>query len=468
MEKNWDIVVVGAGPGGYVAAIRGAQLGKKVLLVEKNKVGGVCMNWGCIPTKYLLQQTREFKSVFTNKNISGSLEKITLDWLRVQDEKEKIVEKLVSGIEFLLKKNRVEMVKGTASISSEKKINIKLDNNEKSIEAENIILALGSRPAVLPFLKPDGKKVLTSRDALDLKEIPKKLLIVGAGAIGLEMGLIFLRMGSEVEIIEILPQILPGIDRDIALRIERSLKSLGMKINTRVRIKKSCIKDNTILLTGTCLKTEQDVEFEADKLLLAAGRKPNTEELIKNCSGLRSDKGGFIIVNERLETGVAGIYAIGDIIGGKLLAHKASHEGIVAAENAAGLNKRISYRALPFAVFIEPEFASVGLNKTEAKEKQIDFKTGMFSLQASGRALTMGAQDGIVQVIADNKDKIIGANILAPNAGELISELTLAIHTGLKLQDVGGAIHIHPTLSESVMEAALKANKQAIHTLNDI
>lgn len=467
MEKNWDIVVVGAGPGGYVAAIRGAQLGKKVLLVEKDKIGGVCMNWGCIPTKFLLHQTHEFKSVMRNKNISGSLENVSLDWVKVQDEKEKVVDRLVNGIEFLLKKNRVEIVKGTASVTSDKKIKVLSDTNEVSIEAENIILAAGSRPAYLPFLKPDAEIVLTSREALELKEIPRKLLIVGAGAIGLEMGLIFLRMGSEVEIIEIMPQILPGIDRDIALRIERSLKSLGMKINTRMRIINSSYKAKKIRVSGTNLKTEQDFELEADTLLLAAGRKPNSEELIKDCRGLQSDTGGFIRVNERLETGIPGIYAIGDLVGGKLLAHKASHEGIVAAENAAGLDRRISYQALPFAVFIEPEFASVGLNKTEAKEKQIEFKTGMFSLQASGRALTMGAQEGIVQVIADNEDRIIGANILAPNAGELISELTLAIQSGLKLQDVGGAIHIHPTLSESIMEAALRATNQAIHTLND-
>ena len=467
MEKNWDIVVVGAGPGGYVAAIRGAQLGKKVLLVEKDKIGGVCMNWGCIPTKFLLHQTREFKSVMTNKNVSGPLEKLSLDWIKVQAEKEKVVERLVNGIEFLLKKNKVEIVKGTASVTSEKKIKILSDNQQLSIEAKNIILAAGSRPAYLPFIKPDAEIVLTSRDTLELKEIPRKLLIVGAGAIGLEMGLIFLRMGSEVEIVEILPQILPGVDRDIALRIERSLKSQGMKINTRMRINSSSVKAKKIRVSGANLKTEQDFELEADKLLLAAGRKPNSEELIKDCPGLQSDTGGFIRVNESMETGIPGIYAIGDLVGGKLLAHKASHEGIVAAENAAGLNKRISYQALPFAVFIEPEVASVGLNTTEAKEKQIEFKTGMFSLQASGRALTMGAQEGILQVIADNEDRIIGANILAPNAGELISELTLAIHSGLKLQDVGESIHIHPTLSEAIMEAALRANNQAEHALND-
>ena len=467
MEKKWDIAVIGAGPGGYVAAIRGAQLGKRVLLVEKNKVGGVCMNWGCIPTKYLLQQTRELKSIKTNKHLNGSLDNISLDWKKVQDEKEKIVERLVNGIEFILNKNKIKIVRGTASVSAEKNITIKMGDSEENAEADKIILATGSRPAFLPFLKPDGDIVLTSRDALELKEIPKKLLVVGAGAIGLEMGLIFYRMGCEVEILEIMPQILPGTDRDIALRIERSLKSMGMKIITRMCIKKSMNSGKSIRISGTSLKNEQEFDFEADKLLLAAGRKPNSEELIKDCPGLQTDGNGFIQVIEKLETKIPGIYAIGDLIGGKLLAHKASHEGILAAENAAGLNKTISYNALPFAVFIEPEYASVGITKTEAKEKQIEVKTGMFTLQASGRALTMGAQDGIVQIIADKKDRIIGANILAPNAGELISELTLAITKGLKLQDVSGSIHIHPTLSESIMEAALRVNNQAIHTLND-
>jgi len=378
MEKHWDIVVIGAGPGGYVAAVRGAQLGKRVLLVEKSKVGGVCMNWGCIPTKYLLQQTREFRQIKTNKNLMGSFENITLDWQKVQDEKEKIVERLVKGIEFILSKNKIEIVKGTASVSSEKRIKIQIENREEVIEAEKIILAAGSRPAFLSFLKPDGEFVLTSRNALELKEIPKKLLVVGAGAIGLEMGLIFLRIGCEVEVVEIMPQVLPGIDRDIALRIERSLKSLGMKINTRMCIKNSLIKNQTIRISGTNLKTEQAFEFEADRLLLAAGRRPNSEEFIRDLPSLSSDKNGYIQVNEKLETSVSGIYAIGDLIGGKLLAHKASHEGIAAAENAAGRDQRIDYHALPFAVFIEPEFASVGMNKTEAKERQIEFKTGPF------------------------------------------------------------------------------------------
>lgn len=467
MEKNWDIAVIGAGPGGYVAAIRGAQLGKRVLLVEKSKVGGVCMNWGCIPTKYLLQQTREFKNLKTNKNLYGPLDNISLDWKKVQDEKGRIVERLVSGIEFLLNKNKIEIIKGAASVSAEKNIKIKMEDKEENVGAERIILATGSRPASLPFLEPDGEFVLTSRDALELNEIPKKLLVVGAGAIGLEMSLIFHRLGCEVEVLEIMPQILPGTDRDIALRIERSLKSTGMKISTRMCIKKSMITSKTIRISGTSLKTDQAFEIEADRLLLAAGRKPNSEELRRDCPGLKADGSGFIQVNDKLETEVPGIYAIGDLIGGKLLAHKASHEGILAAENAAGLNKRVAYHALPSAVFIEPEFASVGINKTEAKEKQMEFKTGMFTLQASGRALTMGAQDGIVQIIADKEDRIIGANILAPNAGELIGELTLGINQGLKLQDVAGSIHIHPTLSESVMEAALRAKNQAIHTLND-
>jgi dihydrolipoamide dehydrogenase len=467
MEKKWDIVVIGAGPGGYIAAIRGAQLGKRVLLVEKNKVGGVCMNWGCIPTKFLLHQTSLIKNIKSNANINGPVADISLNWEKVQDEKERAVERLVQGIEFLLNKNKIELIKGTASISSENVILIKTGEKEEMVEAEKIILATGSRPAFLPFLKPDGKFVLTSRDALGLKAIPKKLLVVGAGAIGLEMGVIYHRMGCEVEVLEIMPQILPGIDRDIALRIERSLKSQGIRINTRMSIKKSVLTEKSIKISGTCLKTEQDFEIETDRVLLAAGRKPNSEELVKDCPDLLADEKGFIRVNEKLETGVPRIYAIGDLIGGKLLAHKASHEGILAAENASGLNKRISYHALPYSVFIEPEYASVGINKTEAKEKQIEIKTGMFTLQASGRALTMGAQEGIVQIIADKEDKIIGANVLAPNASELISELTLAIHTGLKLKDVGGSIHIHPTLSESIMEAALKADNQAIHTLND-
>jgi len=467
MDDKYDIGIVGGGPGGYVAAIRGAQLKKRVVLFEKNEVGGTCMNYGCIPTKYLLHQTKIFKELKENKNIEGQFEAFKCNWKRIQEEKGKIVKRLVRGVEFLLKKNGVNLVKGKALLRIKNQIEILSEEGEKIFKVDKIILATGSRPAELPFLKTNMKNIITSREALELENIPRKLLIVGAGAIGLEMGTIFQRIGSDVSILEIMPTILPGSEIDIMLRMERSLKVQGLKILTRMRIEECFIKGGNIHLKGTCLKDQSVFEFNADKVLLATGRRPNSEDLKEALPELSLDKMGFVKVNSRLETNIPGIYAIGDLIGGKLLAHKASHEGIAASENASRLTtKTVNYNALPMAVFSEPEFSSVGLSEQEAKERGIRVKTGLFPLHANGRALTMGSIEGAVKIIADEKEKIVGAHILAPNASDLIAEMTLAIENGMTLQDVSSSIHIHPTLSESVAEAALKAQGKAIHIIN--
>lgn len=466
MDKKYDLAIIGGGPGGYVAAIRAAQLKKRVVLVEKDRIGGTCMNYGCIPAKYLLHQTKIYRELKENKNIEGPLEKIKCNWNRVQEEKNKIVERLVKGIEFLLRKNGIEIVKGEGFIKSEKQIAVKTEGEDQIFESDKIILATGSRPAALPFLEPNGKEVVTSREALEFDSIPTKMLVVGAGAVGIEMGSIYQRLGSDVSVLEIMPTILPGSDREMVVRLERILKQQGLKIHNQMRIEESNIKEGRVSLKGTDLKTQSAFEFEAEKVLLAAGRKPNTEGLTGKDLKLLLDKQGFVEVNNLLETSIPGIYAIGDMIGGYLLAHKASHEGIIAAENASGLKAEMNYKALPLAVYTEPEFSSVGLTEEEAKERGIKIQVGLFSLQANGRALTTGSQEGMVKIIADEKDEIIGAHILAANASEFISEISLAMKRGLKIQDVSSSIHIHPTLSEAVMEAALKAKNQAIHILN--
>ena len=466
MDNKYDLAIIGGGPGGYVAAIRAAQLKKRVVLVEKDRIGGTCMNYGCIPAKYLLHQTKIYRELKENKNIEGPLEKIKCNWKRVQEEKNKIVERLVKGIEFLLRKNGIEIVKGEGFIKSEKQIVVKTEGRDQILESDKIILATGSRPAALPFLEPNGKEVVTSREALEFDSIPTKMLVVGAGAVGIEMGSIYQRLGSDVSVLEIMPTILPGSDREMVVRLERILKQQGLKIHNQMRIEESNIKEGRVSLKGTDLKTQSAFEFEAEKVLLAAGRKPNTEGLTGKDLKLLLDKQGFVKVNNLLETSIPGIYAIGDMIGGYLLAHKASHEGIIAAENASGLKAEMNYKALPLAVYTEPEFSSVGLTEEEAKERGIKIQVGLFSLQANGRALTTGSQEGMVKIIADEKDEIIGAHILAANASEFISEISLAMKRGLKIQDVSSSIHIHPTLSEAVMEAALKAKNQAIHILN--
>jgi len=466
MSEKWDLAILGGGPGGYVAAIRAAQLKKRVVLVEKDRIGGTCMNYGCIPAKYLLHQTKIFKELKENKNIEGPVEKIKSNWKKVQEEKSKIVGRLVKGIEFLLRKNGIEIIKGGGFVRSEKQIAVKTDEEEKILESDKIILATGSRPAVLPFLEPNGKEVVTSREALEFDSVPKRMLVVGAGAVGLEMGTIYQRLGSDVSVLEIMSTILPGSDKEMATRLERILKQQGLKIHTQMRIETCGIKEGTVSLKGTSLKTQSPFEFEAEKVLLAVGRKPNTEGLTGKDLKLRLDKQGFVNVNSELETSIPGIYAIGDMIGGYLFAHKASREGIIAAENASGLRAEMSYKALPLAVYTEPEFSSVGLTEEEAKKRGIKIQVGLFSLQANGRALTLGRQEGMVKIIADEKDEIVGAHILAPNASEFISEISLAMKRGLKIQDVSSSIHIHPTLSEAVMEAAMKAKSQAIHVLN--
>lgn len=466
MGIKYDIAIIGAGPGGYVAAIRGAQLGKKVVLIERDELGGTCMNWGCIPTKYLLHQTKIYKELKDNKNIEGPVKVLKCNWKKVQEEKSRIIDRFVKGIEFLLRKNKIEVIKGTASVKNNHQVAVYAEGNEIFLEADKIIFATGSRPADVPFLMPNGREIITSREALELENIPQRMLIVGAGAIGLEMGTIFQRLGSKVSILEIMPTILPGYDKEIVTRLERHLKGQGLKIYTQMKIEKSLNRGGKVFLKGTCLRNKIPFEFEAEKVLLAAGRRPNSEDLGEVGSRFSFDKNGFVKVNSQLETGVPGVYAIGDIIGNNLLAHKASHEGIIAAENASGLKKEIRYDALPMAVFTEPEFASVGMTEQGALEKGINLQVGKFSLQANSRALTIGKTEGMVKIIADEKDRIIGAHILAPNASELIAEMTLVVDKAMSLRDVSSSIHIHPTLSEAVMEAAMNAKNKAIHVLN--
>jgi dihydrolipoamide dehydrogenase len=467
MDLKKDIAVVGGGPGGYVAALRAAQLGKSVVLFEREAVGGTCMNWGCIPTKHLLHQTKVLREIRTSKTLAGPVGDVSLNWPRVQEEKQKVVDRLVRGVEFLLQRNGVELVKGTALLRDERRIIVRNGDGEDQIwEAGAIILAAGSRSAELPFLKIDGLDILSSTEALALTQPPKSLLVVGAGAIGLEMGTIYSRLGTEVTILEILPTALPGCDRELAPRFELILKKQGLKILTQSRLE-SCEKsDGRIVLKGTNLKTNAPFEFAAEKVLLATGRRPNSEGLQEGTPFLAMTRQGFVEVNERLETNVPGVYAIGDLIGGKLLAHKASHEGLAAAENAAGLNGHVDYRALPMAVFTDPEFASVGLTEDEAKAEAGEVRIGTFTFQANGRALTMDSPDGMVKIIADRNDRILGAHVLGPCGSDLNAEITLAMTKGLKAADVAESIHIHPTLSEAVMEAALKVGGRAIHALN--
>ncbi len=465
LEKR-QLVIVGGGPGGYAAALRAAHLGMRPTLIENERVGGTCMNHGCIPTKFLLSQTKLFQELRKNTRIDGLGESVHLNWQRVQAEKRNVVERLVRGVEFLLHRTGVEVLKGRADFKGQKEIIFRDSSGERFFEADKIILAMGTSSADLPFLKANGREVITHREALNLEEIPASMVIIGAGAVGLELGSIFARMGTDVTILEIMPTILPGGDKQVVMRLERLLKKQGLKIRTEVRLEEAIREEGKILLKGTCLKTRAALEFRAEKALLAVGRKPNSQTLLQEFSDLL-DKGGFVRVNSRLQTGRPGIHAVGDLIGGKLLAHKAQHEGIIAAENASGLDVEMDYRALPMAVFTEPELASVGVTEEEAKEQGIDAHVGIFSLQASGRAVTLESPEGLVKLVAGSDDRVLGCHILAPHASELVAEIALAIRKGLTLQDISSTAHVHPTVSEAAMEAAWKAKGLAIHALNE-
>lgn len=466
MAERRDIVIIGGGPGGYLAAMRGAQLKKKITLIEKDRVGGICINYGCIPTKYLLHQTRILTEVKGTKTLQGPVDQVSLDWRKVQEGRVSVVDRLVNGIVFLLERGKVEIVRGTARMKADKTVTAQTAEGERRFEADRIIVATGSRAASLPFLKPDGRNVVTSTEALEFADIPKSLLVIGAGAIGLEVGSIYRRLGTDVTVLEILAGILPGSDRETAARLDRVFKKHGPKVFTQMRIEGAKVEGGMVTLKGTCLRTKAPFEYAAEKVLLAAGRKPNTDALFDGAAFLGLDPAGFIKVDEKLETDMPGIYAIGDAIGGKLLAHKAYHDAVVAVENASGLDRKVDYTALPMAVFTEPEFASVGLTTEEAVERGIKLQSGVFALQASGRAMTMDALDGMIKVIADEADRVIGAHILAPGASDLIPELTMAVSKGMKLADVASLIYIHPSLSEAIGEAALKAKNEALHILN--
>jgi len=467
MIKEYDVAVIGAGPGGYVAAIRCAQLGKNVLLAEKENLGGVCINWGCIPTKFLIHQLKLFQEIKENKNIQGPVDQIKINLEKLQGNKKRGVDRLVKGIEFILNRNKVSVIKGEARFVSPDEIIINGKKRKDDIRAKKIILATGSRPGNLPLMKANGNEIMNSKQALEITRVPSNLLVIGAGVIGLEIGSLFNRLGAEVTVLEIMPQILPGSDAKTAKILQRELKRQGLEIQTEMKIQEYSVKKDRVAVKGTDLKKDSPFGFKAEKILLAVGRQPNSDKIQKELPDLELDKHGFVKVNEFMETNIENIYAIGDLTGGKLLAHKASHEGIVAAENAAGGHKKMDHSAVPSSVFTEPECSSVGLTEEEAQEKYgDDVRIGKFPLRASGRAVTLGSMEGFVKIIAHKNEKVLGAHILSPHSSEMIHEVTLALKYGIKISELGSLVHVHPTLSESIMESALNAQNKAIHILN--
>ncbi|MGI6125755.1 MAG: dihydrolipoyl dehydrogenase [Planifilum sp.] len=458
-----DVLVVGGGPGGYVAAIRAAQLGRKVTLVDKGELGGVCLNRGCIPSKALISAAERFQQLKESAHMGIRVEgDITVDLPEMMKWKDGVVKKLTGGVATLLKGNKIEVIKGEAYFSGKDTVRIATEKDSQTYQFKDCIIATGSRPAELPSLPFDGKRILSSTEILSLQEIPKRLLVVGGGYIGLELGTAYRKLGSEVTILEGTDSLLPGVDPSMVRMVVRRLKKLGVKVVTGAMVQGGEQSGDEVQVTAQVKGEEQT--FSADVVLVAVGRKPNTDELGLEQIGVQLDERGFIKVDKQLRTSVPHIYAIGDVAGGALLAHKASYEGKVAAEAIAGRPSEVDVRAMPFVIFSDPELAYTGLTEKEAKEKGYDPVVSRFSFHANGRALTMDTADGFVQVVADKESKqILGVQIVGPEASTLISEAILAIEMGANAEDVSLSIHAHPTLPESLMEAAEGILGQAIH-----
>ncbi|TQO57217.1 dihydrolipoyl dehydrogenase [Paraclostridium bifermentans] len=454
------VAVIGGGPGGYVAAIKAAMLGAEVTVIEKRKVGGTCLNVGCIPTKALLASSSLISSIKEAKDfgihINGEVESNFDD---IMNRKNKVVSQLISGIEFLFEKRGIKLVNGFGKLVDINKIEVnKEDGSKELVEADKIILANGSQPVILPMFPYDGDKIITSDEALNLKDVPKSLLIVGGGVIGCEFGQFFRALGTEVTIVEMFDQLLPLEDKDVAKQLQRQFKKDKIKVMTGVKIEKCEIVDNEVVATLSNGK-----EVKAEKALLSIGRKPYLDNSGIEDIGIELER-GKVIVNENLETNVKGIYAIGDIINTPFLAHVASKEGLVAAQNAVcGNSKTVNYAAVPRCVYTEPEVAGVGKTEKELQENGIEYNTGQFDFRALGKAQAIGHFQGFIKILADKNDKIIGASIVGPHATDLLTELSLAVHLGLKVEEVGDVIHAHPTLSEGIMEALHDVHGECVH-----
>ncbi len=459
--KQYDLVIIGSGPGGYVAAIRASQLGLKAVVVEKDKAGGVCLNIGCIPSKALIHQAEVFHSIAGLEDLGVSVNTEKFDYSKVFKKSRNAASKLSRGVQYLLKKNKVDFIEGRAEISG--KNEVLLDSGDK-IKAKNIIIASGSRPREIPGFSFDGDTVVSSNDALMFESLPKSLLILGAGAIGMEFAHIMSRFGVEVTVVEMLDRILPLEDAEASDVVAKDFKKRGITMYTGM--KASGLKKSKSGATVTLEDSDGGKKtVEAEKVLVAVGRAPNTEDIGLDSVGIETEK-GFIPVGDYYLTKVPGIYAIGDVVAGPLLAHVASKEGEIAVEHIAGENPepRLDPHLIPSAVYTEPQVAGFGLTEAQAKEQKINFKTAVFPYRGAGKAVAVEEPEGIVKIIYNpDSTEILGAHAAGANATELIHELLLAKKAELLPEDIATMVHAHPTLSEAVMEAARTAEGWVIH-----
>ena len=464
---SFDVVVIGSGPGGYVSAIRCAQLGMKTAIIEKySTMGGTCLNVGCIPSKALLDSSHHFEEAsknFSNHGININGE-ISLDFSKMISRKNDVVSQTTKGIEFLMKKNNIKVYNGFGSFVDKNKVKIKSSDEEIVIESKNIIIATGSKPSSLPFIKLDKERVITSTEALNLKEIPKHLIIIGGGVIGLELGQVYKRLGAEVSIVEYMDKIIPTMDSGLSKELTKVFKKQKLKIHTSHKVTSvERVNDNVRVMAED--KNGKLIEFNGDYCLLSIGRSAYTDGLNLESIGLKTNDKGQIQVNDHLQTSHSNIYAIGDVVKGAMLAHKAEEEGVMVAEIISGQKPHIDYNLIPGVVYTWPEVASVGKTEDYLKENNIEYKVGQFPMRALGRSRASSDLDGFVKILADkNTDEIIGVHMIGARCADLISEAVIAMEYRASAEDIARISHAHPTYSEAIKEAALAATEnRALH-----
>jgi len=464
--ESFDLVVIGGGPGGYVCAIRAAQLGLKTACVEsRGTLGGTCLNVGCIPSKSLLNLSENFqkaKKDFSNQGIEIEGLKLNID--KMMSNKNKSVQVLTKGVEFLFKKNKVTYIKGKGVLFSKNDIVVYENNKKSNYKSKNIVIATGSSVASLPGINIDEKNIISSTGALSLKSVPKKLAVIGGGYIGLEMGSVWSRLGSDVTVIEYLDHITPGMDKEISNEFKKILIKQGIKFKMDSRVNKVVSSGSSVSINYTDLKSSKDETLEFDKVLVSVGRKPYTEGLNLSKIGIKKDNKGRIEVNSKLQTSIKNIYAIGDVIKGPMLAHKAEEEGIAVAEILAGQAGHVNYDVIPGVIYTSPEVATVGKTEEQLKEEKKSYKIGKFPFLANSRAKVNNETEGFVKILADNEtDKVLGVHIIGPHCGDMIAEMALAMEFGASAEDIARTCHAHPTHTEAIKEAALAVDKRPIH-----
>jgi len=466
MSEKFQVIIIGSGPGGYVCAIRLAQLGIKTACVEsRGTLGGTCLNIGCIPSKSLLNLSKNFHKAKDLSNLGVEVGKVKLNLKKMMQNKDKAVTSLTKGIEFLFKKNKVTHFKGIGSFKSSTQISI-IDNQKKEtiIETEKTIISTGSEPVSLPSIQFDEKIIVSSTGALSLKVVPKKMVIVGGGYIGLEMGSVWSRLGAEVHVIEFLDHITPGMDKEISKEFMKILTKQGINFHLQTKVD-SIKKNNKGASISTTHKDGKKINFKCDIVLISVGRKPNIKNLNLDAIGVELDDKKRVKTDKNFETSIKNIYAIGDVKEGPMLAHKAEEEGIAVAEMIAGQSGHVNYDIIPGVIYTSPEVASIGKTEEQLKELNKKYKVGKFPFMANSRAKAIDEPEGFVKILADEKtDKVLGVHMISPHAGEMIAEMAVAMEFGASSEDIARTCHAHPTFSEAVKEAALSVDKRAIHS----